>query len=79
MSFIALRGGLVLLLGEKRVKRSVLPLVALSSGSQIGGALFHLLPAIFSTSAPLIRFPISGRATAAAPPFRTSPGGRPVS
>ncbi len=44
MSLIALCGGLVLLLGEQRVKRLVLPLVALSSGSLIGGALFHLLP-----------------------------------
>lgn len=44
MSLIALCGGIVLLLGEQRVNRVVLPLVALSSGSLIGGALFHLLP-----------------------------------
>ncbi|MGD9407254.1 MAG: ZIP family metal transporter [Gammaproteobacteria bacterium] len=44
MSLIAFVGALVLLLGEKRVEKVVLPLVALSSGSLIGGALFHLLP-----------------------------------
>jgi len=44
MSAIALIGGVVLWLGEDRVNRLVLPLVALSSGSLIGGALFHLLP-----------------------------------
>lgn len=44
MSVIALSGGVVLWLGEDRVNRLVLPLVALSSGSLIGGALFHLLP-----------------------------------
>ncbi len=44
MSVIALSGAFVLWLGEDRVNRLVLPLVALSSGSLIGGALFHLLP-----------------------------------
>jgi zinc and cadmium transporter len=44
MSLIALSGGVVLWLGEDRANRLVLPLVALSSGSLIGGALFHLLP-----------------------------------
>lgn len=44
MSLIALVGGVFLWLGESRVNRLVLPLVALSSGSLIGGALFHLLP-----------------------------------
>ena len=44
MSAIALSGAIVLWLGEDRVNHLVLPLVALSSGSLIGGALFHLLP-----------------------------------
>jgi len=45
MSAIALSGGVIALLAEATLRRLVLPLVALSSGSLIGGALFHMLPA----------------------------------
>ena len=44
MSCIALVGGLTLLLPERTLKQILLPLVALSAGSLIGGALFHMLP-----------------------------------
>lgn len=44
MSLIALSGSLVLLLGADTIQRIILPLVAVSSGSLIGGALFHLMP-----------------------------------
>ncbi len=44
MSLIALSGSFVLLLEADSVERIILPLVALSSGSLIGGALFHLMP-----------------------------------
>lgn len=42
---IALLGGLTVLLREQTVKRLLLPLVALSAGSLLGGALFHMMPA----------------------------------
>ena len=44
MSLIALSGSLVLMLEADTIQRIILPLVALSSGSLIGGALFHLMP-----------------------------------
>lgn len=46
MSFIGLIGALTLLLPEKRLKALLLPLVALSAGSLLGGALFHMLPEV---------------------------------
>ncbi|MBN1336170.1 MAG: ZIP family metal transporter [Deltaproteobacteria bacterium] len=45
MSSLALVGSLTLLLPDRTFRALVLPLVALSAGSLIGGALFHLLPA----------------------------------
>lgn len=45
MSVIALIGSLTLLLPERILSRILLPLVAFSAGSLIGGALFHMLPA----------------------------------
>jgi len=45
MSAISLSGGIVARLAERTLRRLVLPLVALASGSLIGGALFHMLPA----------------------------------
>lgn len=45
MAAIALVGGLTLLLPEATLRRLLLPLVALSAGSMLGGAFFHLLPA----------------------------------
>ena len=44
MSMLALVGGLTLLLPERVFARVVIPLVALASGSLLGGALFHMLP-----------------------------------
>ncbi len=44
LSLISLVGGLALVLGEGRLHRIILPLVAFSAGSLLGGALFHLLP-----------------------------------
>ncbi len=44
MCAIALLGGLVLVLSEERVRRLVLPMVALASGTLIGSAFFHLIP-----------------------------------
>ncbi len=45
MSLFALSGAVTMLLPEERINRLVLPLVALSAGSLIGGALLHMLPA----------------------------------
>lgn len=44
MSAIALVGAVTLLFDESTLKKLLLPLVALSAGSLIGGAFFHLLP-----------------------------------
>ena len=46
MCVVALVGGLTLLLPERRLKSLLLPLVALSAGSLLGGALFHMLPEV---------------------------------
>lgn len=45
MSAIALVGSLTLVLKESTLKRIIVPLVAFASGSLIGGALFHMIPA----------------------------------
>ncbi|MFH1468408.1 MAG: ZIP family metal transporter [Pseudomonadota bacterium] len=44
MSCIALVGAVTLWLPEKAFKGMILPLVALSAGSLLGGAFFHLMP-----------------------------------
>lgn len=44
MSAISLVGIVLIPLGEERMRRVVLPLVALAAGSLLGGAFFHLLP-----------------------------------
>jgi len=44
MSAIALVGGVALILREDVLKRIILPLVAFSAGSLVGGAFFHMLP-----------------------------------
>lgn len=51
MSALALVGGLFLLLPERHLTRLILPLVALSAGSLLGGAFFHMLPAALRTGA----------------------------
>jgi zinc and cadmium transporter len=45
MSALALVGSLTLLLPEAILQRLLLPLVAFSAGSLLGGAFFHMLPA----------------------------------
>ncbi|MDX1984051.1 MAG: ZIP family metal transporter [Bryobacteraceae bacterium] len=50
MSAIALVGGLTLILPEARLRQILLPLVALSAGTLLGGALFHLVPAAIEHS-----------------------------
>ena len=45
MCAVALVGALTLLLGERTLQRLMLPLVAFSAGSLLGGALLHMLPA----------------------------------
>ncbi len=45
MSCIALVGSLTLILPKRHFERIILPLVAMSAGSLLGGALFHLMPA----------------------------------
>lgn len=45
MSAVALVGLLTLYVNERRLRRWLLPLVALAAGSLLGGALFHMLPA----------------------------------
>lgn len=46
MCAIALVGSLTLVLGHERLQRLLLPLVALAAGSLLGGAFFHMLPAV---------------------------------
>jgi zinc and cadmium transporter len=48
MSAIALVGAVTLVLKESTLQRLLLPLVALSAGSLIGGAFFHMIPAAFN-------------------------------
>mgnify|MGYP001824584102 FL=1 len=45
MSAIALVGSVTLVLRESTLQRIILPLVAFSAGSLIGGAFFHMIPA----------------------------------
>lgn len=45
MSAIALVGSVTLILKESTLQRIILPLVAFSAGSLIGGAFFHMIPA----------------------------------
>ena len=45
MSAIALVGSVTLILQESTLQRIILPLVAFSAGSLIGGAFFHMIPA----------------------------------
>lgn len=47
MSSIALVGSIVLILKKKTLDRILIYLVALSAGSLLGGAFFHLIPAAF--------------------------------
>jgi len=51
MSLIALSGSLTLVLPPARLEQLLLPLVALSAGSLLGGAFFHLLPAALGDGA----------------------------
>ena len=50
MSAIALVGSVTLVLGERMLKRILLPLVAFAAGSLLGGAFFHMLPASLASS-----------------------------
>jgi zinc and cadmium transporter len=51
MCAIALVGGLTLFLPEDLLRRALLPLVAFSAGSLLGGAFFHMLPAALAGGA----------------------------
>src|SRR5210317_961698 len=54
MCILALVGVLTLSLSEKNLHRLLLPLVALSAGSLLGGAFFHMIPeAVEKTGADL--------------------------
>lgn len=50
MSAIALVGSLTLFIPEAKLRKILLPLVALSAGTLLGGALFHLIPASIDRS-----------------------------
>lgn len=50
MGGIALVGGMTVLLGEEVRGRLILPLVAFSAGSLMGGAFFHMIPEAISMS-----------------------------
>jgi len=54
MAAIALVGAVTLVLKEETLRRILLPLVAFSAGSLIGGAFFHMLPASVSEGLPLL-------------------------
>ena len=45
MSAIAMVGSVTLILKDSTLQRIILPLVAFSAGSLIGGAFFHMIPA----------------------------------
>lgn len=49
MSAIALVGSVTLLFKQTVFKRLLFPLVAFAAGSLIGGALFHMIPAVLAT------------------------------
>lgn len=44
MSMIALIGGITFFIHEQKIKKVMLPLVALAAGSMIGGAFLHMIP-----------------------------------
>jgi zinc and cadmium transporter len=44
MTAIALVGAVTLVLPEKHLRGIIMPLVALSAGTMLGGALFHMIP-----------------------------------
>jgi zinc and cadmium transporter len=50
MSAVALVGSVTLLLPERTLQRILLPLVAFSAGSLLGGAFLHMLPAALKTA-----------------------------
>jgi zinc and cadmium transporter len=54
MSAIALVGAITLVFDESTLRRILLPLVALSAGSLLGGAFFHMIPASFATIGDLV-------------------------
>jgi zinc and cadmium transporter len=54
MSAIALVGAVTLVFSEATLQRIVLPLVALSAGSLIGGAFFHMIPAAYDALGDLV-------------------------
>lgn len=54
MAAIALVGSVTLVLKEETLRRILLPLVAFSAGSLIGGAFFHMLPASVAHGMPLL-------------------------
>jgi len=56
MSAIALIGSVTLVLKESTLQRIILPLVAFSAGSLIGGAFFHMIPAGIAQSGSSIAF-----------------------
>lgn len=53
MSSIALIGGIVVVFRPHRLQPLLIPLVSLSAGSLLGGALFHLVPEGFAVLPPL--------------------------
>lgn len=53
MSAIALVGAVTLVLKAQTLQKILLPLVALSAGSLIGGAFFHMIPAGFEATGDL--------------------------
>ena len=53
MSSIALLGGIVVVLRPQSLQPLLIPLVSLSAGSLLGGALFHLVPEGLATLPPL--------------------------
>ena len=56
MSAIALVGSVTLLMKESTLDRVVLPLVAFSAGSMLGGAFFHMVPAGLQQMEPIPLF-----------------------
>jgi zinc and cadmium transporter len=54
MSSLALVGWFTTILSEKKFKSIVLPMVSLSAGSLLGGAIFHMLPSALEKSGEFI-------------------------
>ena len=60
MSAIALVGSVTFFISEAKLKKLLLPLVALAAGTLFGGALLHMIPAAIEKSGNRLSIYLSG-------------------